>query len=226
MLRKYQSVGMYVNETLGRQGPNGMRKIMIQTYVSLDGMMQAPGAPDEDPSDGFALGGWTLCHWHDSMDEIMSEEMAEDYDLLLGRRTYDIFAAHWPNAGDDDPVATKFNKATKYVVTSTPDTLEWENSQAITGDIVAGISKLRQGDGLPLCVAGSSQLVHTLLEHQLFDEILLWTFPLILGSGKRLFAESGAPTDLELISHRTSQTGVTMTNYRSAGGMELHSPTS
>ncbi|SLN77878.1 hypothetical protein ROA7023_04548 [Roseisalinus antarcticus] len=149
--------------------------------------------------------------------------MAEDYDLLLGRRTYDIFAAHWPNAGDDNPVTQKFNKATKYVATSTPDTLDWENSQAITGDIAKGIAELKQGDGLPLSVQGSSQLIQTLLQNRLADELFVWTFPVVLGAGKRFFGEGAVPQGLELEDVKTSTTGVTMTRYRAAGGVKIGS---
>ena len=200
-----------------------MRKITIQTFKSLDGVMQAPGAPEEDRDGEFALGGWSQPYWDERMGEVMGESMAEDYDLLLGRTTYDIFAAHWPNAGDDDPVAQKFNRATKYVVTSTPETLHWENSQAITGEVAKGISELKNGDGLPLSVQGSSQLIRLLLEHGLADEFFVWTFPVVLGSGKRLFDSGAIPRALELHSARTSTTGVTMIRYRAAGDVKVGS---
>ncbi|WP_306259854.1 dihydrofolate reductase family protein [Pararhizobium sp. IMCC21322] len=200
-----------------------MRQIKIQTFMSLDGVMQAPGGPDEDTSCGFALGGWSQPYWDEMMGEVMSQAMAEEYDLLLGRKTYDIFAAHWPNAGDDNPVTQKFNKATKYVATSAPDTLEWQNSEAITGDVAAAIAELRQGDGLPLSVQGSSQLIQTLLENRLADEFFVWTFPVVLGSGKRLFGDGAAPLGLELDDLKTSTTGVSMARYRAAGDVKIGS---
>ena len=200
-----------------------MRKITIQTFMSLDGVLQAPGAPEEDRDGGFTLGGWSQPYWDEMMGEVMGESMAEDYDLLLGRTTYDIFAAHWPNVGDDDPVAQKFKRATKYVVTSTPETLDWENSQAITGEVCKEISELKNGRGLPLSVQGSSQLIQLLLENGLADEFFVWTFPVVLGSGKRLFDSSAKPRALELHSTRTSTTGVTMARYRAAGGVKVGS---
>ena len=200
-----------------------MRPIKIQTFMSLDGVMQAPGGPDEDTSGGFTLGGWSQPYWDEMMGDIMGKAMAEEYDLLLGRRTYDIFAAHWPNAGDDNPVTQKFNKATKYVATSAADTLEWQNSQAITGDVAATIAELKQGDGLPLSVQGSSQLIQTLLAHGLADELFIWTFPVVLGSGKRLFGNGTVPLGLELDDVKTSTTGVTMARYRAAGDVKIGS---
>lgn len=200
-----------------------MRPIKIQTFMSLDGVMQAPGAPDEDTSEGFTLGGWSQPYWDDMMGGIMGQAMEEEYDLLLGRKTYDIFAAHWPNAGDDNPVTQKFNKATKYVATSTPDTLKWENSQAITGDAVKDIAELKKGNGLPLSVQGSSQLIQTLLKNGLGDEMFVWTFPVVLGSGKRLFGTGAVPFGLKLDDAKTSTTGVTMARYRSAGDVKIGS---
>lgn len=191
--------------------------------MSLDGVMQAPGGPGEDDEGGFAFGGWSQPHWDEKMGEVMTQAMEEEYDLLLGRKTYDIFAAHWPNAGDDNPVTQKFNNATKYVVTSNPDTLDWQNSQPITGDVAKGIAELKQGDGLPLSVQGSSQLIQTLLEHRLADELFVWTFPVVLGSGKRLFGEGAVPLGLELDDVMTSTTGVTMARYRAAGDVKLGS---
>lgn len=200
-----------------------MRQIKIQTFMSLDGVMQAPGGPEEDTSGGFELGGWSQPYWDDMMGEVMGQAMAEEYDLLLGRKTYDIFAAHWPNAGDDNPVTQKFNKATKYVATSAPDTLEWQNSQAITGDVAAAIAELKQGDGLPLSVQGSSQLIQTLLENRLADEFFVWTFPVVLGSGKRLLGNGAVPLGLELDNLKTSTTGVSMARYRAAGDVKIGS---
>lgn len=200
-----------------------MRPIKIQTFMSLDGVMQAPGGPDEDTSGGFTLGGWSQPYWDDMMGEVMGQAMSEEYDLLLGRKTYDIFSAHWPNAGDDNPVTQKFNKATKYVATSVPDTLNWENSQALTGDVAKKVSELKDGDGLPLSVQGSSQLIQTLLQNRLADEMFIWTFPVVLGAGKRLFGEGAMPNGLELDDLKTSTTGVTMARYRAAGDVKIGS---
>lgn len=200
-----------------------MRKITIQTFTSLDGVMQAPGAPAEDTSGGFALGGWSQPYWDVMMGGVMGEAMAEEYDLPLGRRTYDIFAAHWPNAAADDPVARKFNAATKYVATSAPDTLTWRNSQPISGDVAQGIAALKAGDGPPLSVQGSNQLIQTLLENGLADDLSVWTFPVVLGSGKRLFGRGAVPLGLELADLKTSSTGVTMARYRAAGDVRTGS---
>lgn len=200
-----------------------MRPIKIQTFMSLDGVMQAPGGPEEDTSGGFTLGGWSQPYWDDKMGEIMGQAMAEEYDLLLGRKTYDIFAAHWPNAGEDNPVTQKFNKAQKYVATSSPDTLNWENSQAITGDIAKNIAGLKQSDGLPLSVQGSSQLIQTLLENRLADDLFVWTFPVVLGAGKRLFGNGAVPQGFEVADMKLSTTGVTMARYRAAGDVKMGS---
>ncbi|RLJ41326.1 dihydrofolate reductase [Litoreibacter meonggei] len=200
-----------------------MRPIKIQTFMSLDGVMQAPGGPDEDTSGGFTLGGWSQPYWDDMMGEVMGRAMSEEYDLLLGRKTYDIFAAHWPNAGDDNPVTQKFNKATKYVATSSSAALDWENSQAITDDVAKGVAELKRGDGLPLSVQGSSQLIQTLLENLLADELFIWTFPVVLGSGKRLFGGGAIPQGFELADTQTSTTGVTMARYRAAGDVKVGS---
>ena len=135
-----------------------MRKIVVQTFVTLDGVMQAPGGPEEDPEGGFEHGGWSVNYWDEQMGEVMDRAMAEPYDLLLGRKTYDIFAAHWPRAGDD-PVAVKFNAARKYVATSSPGTLAWENSEALVGDVAAAVAALREGEGPTLSVQGSSRLI-------------------------------------------------------------------
>ncbi|ASJ73945.1 dihydrofolate reductase family protein [Granulosicoccus antarcticus] len=200
-----------------------MRPVKIQTFISLDGVMQAPGGPEEDTAGGFTLGGWSQPYWDAKMGEVMGQAMAEEYDLLLGRKTYDIFAAHWPNAGDDNPVTQKFNKSNKYVVTSSPNTLDWENSQPITGDVAKGILQLKQGVGLPLSVQGSSELIQLLLENRLADELLVWTFPVVLGSGKRLFGVGIAPLGLELDDIQISSTGVTMARYRTAGDVKIGS---
>lgn len=200
-----------------------MRPVKIQTFVSLDGVMQAPGGPNEDTSGGFTLGGWSQPYWDEVMGVVMGQAMAEDYDLLLGRKTYDIFAAHWPNAGENNPVTQKFNKATKYVATSSPESLNWQNSKPITGDVAKAITELKNSEGLPLSVQGSSQLIQTLLEKRLADELFVWTFPVVLGSGKRMFDDSAVPVGLELENLKTSTTGVAMARYRVAGDVKTGS---
>ncbi len=190
-----------------------MRNLAVLTFVTLDGVMQAPGHQEEDFSGGFIHGGWCINYWDEVMEHVMEEAMAPPYDLLLGRKTYETFAAHWPNAGDD-PIANILNNATKYVVTSTLNRLGWENSKRITGDIVAEVARLKNQDGPLLQVHGSCQLIQTLLSHELIDEFRLWTFPLIVGPGKRLFGQDTVPTNLTLVKTNATSNGVVMGIYR------------
>ena len=200
-----------------------MREIEVQTFATLDGVMQAPGGPDEDRSGDFAHGGWSQPYWDEAMGAAMGQAMAREYDLLLGRKTYDVFAAHWPNAPKGDPVRRKFDAATKYVVTSEPGTLAWQNSEAITGDVAGRIAELKGGEGPMLSVQGSSQLVQALLEHGLVDSFRIWTFPVVLGTGKRLFGEGAVPLGLALAETETSSTGVVMSRYDAAGDVRTGS---
>jgi len=196
-----------------------MRKIVVQTFATLDSVMQAPGGAGEDPSGGFAHEGWSVNYWDEYMGRRMAESLAEPYDLLLGRKTYNIFANYWPRA--DDPVITpKFNAAIKYVATSSPETLAWENSVALTGDVAEAVAKLKQGDGPTLSVQGSSQLVQALLANDLVDEFNLWIFPLVLGEGKRLFGPGAHLLGLDLVDSTTSSTGVQLNRYRAAAPRE------
>ena len=197
-----------------------MRDLAILTFLTLDGVMQAPGGPEEDPSGGFMHGGWARNCWDDVMEQVMGEAMAAPYDLLLGRKTYEIFAAYWPDAGNDPP-ANKLNNATKFVATSTLSKLEWGNSVRITGDIAAEVPRLKDQDGPLLQVHGSWQLIQTLLSHGLIDEFRLWIFPVIVGSGKRLFAQGTVPTGLTLIKTDTCSTGAMMSIYRRAGMQQV-----
>ncbi len=190
-----------------------MRKLAILTFLTLDGVMQAPGQPEEDLSGDFKYGGWSVDYWDEVMAQVSEEAMAEPYDLLLGRKTYEIFAAYWPNAGNDQQ-ADKLNNATKYVVTSTPSKLEWKNSLAVTGDIAAAVSRLKDQDGPLLQVHGSWQLIQALLAHDLIDEFRLWTFPVVVGSGKRLFDKGDARKHLKLIKTNSTSNGVVMSIYR------------
>ncbi|MEM1254746.1 MAG: dihydrofolate reductase family protein [Cyanobacteria bacterium P01_H01_bin.21] len=191
-----------------------LRQLAILTFVTLDGVMQAPSVPEEDTSGDFAHGGWARPCWDDAMTQVMREAMAEPYDLLLGRTTYDMFASTFPNAGDDNPVAVKLNQATKYVVTSTSGKLTWQNSHQISGDITAEVAQLKKQDGPLLQVHGSWQLVQTLLANELVDEFRLWTFPVVVGSGKRLFGNGNPQCSFSLVKTEATPSGVVMTIYR------------
>lgn len=194
---------------------NVTRNLAILTFLNLDGVMQAPGQPREDPSGGFIHGGWSVNYRDEVMEQVMEEAMAPPYDLLLGRKTYEIFAAHWPDA--DDPIANKLNNAPKFVATSTLSKLEWKNSIRITGDIAAEVSLLKDQDGPLLQVHGSWQLIQTLLSHQLIDEFRLWTFPLVVGPGKRLFGQNTIPTSFTLVKTKTTSNGVINEHLQARG---------
>ena len=192
-----------------------MRELAILSFVTLDGVMQSPTSAEEDPSGGFAGGGWGAPYWEEVMPQVYAEAMSEPYDLLFGRRTYDVFASHWPNVGGDDPVATRLNEGRKYVVTrSRTHPLPWEVSTRITGDVVDEIRKLKSGDGPLLQVHGSADLIQTLLAHDLIDEYRLWTFPVVVGGGKRLFAGGVVPGSLRLVRTGSTGNGVLMSVYR------------
>lgn len=192
-----------------------MRKIIVLTFVSLDGVMQAPGGPEEDTSDGFKFGGWTFPYFDEFGGEVMGEQMSHPFDLLLGRKTYDIFAAYWPKQTGD--IAAPLNKATKYVVSASSPKLDWEKSVLIEGDVVQKLKDLKQTDGPMLQVHGSGKLIQTLLKNDLVDELWLKTFPITLGSGKRLFAEGTIPAAFELTESKASPSGVIFANYTRAG---------
>lgn len=193
-----------------------MRRIIATAYVSLDGVMQAPGGPQEDPAGGFAHGGWLVPYWDEMMNKRITDSMAEPFDLLLGRRTYEIFAAHWPYAGDN-PIANRFNKATKYVVTRSLAHLDWANSIRIGGDAAAEVTRLKSGGGPDIQIWGSGDLLQTLTAAGLIDEYRIWIFPLVLGRGKRLFKDSLPARALALTDTATSSTGVVINTYRPAG---------
>jgi dihydrofolate reductase len=193
-----------------------MRRLIVSTFLSLDGVMQAPGGPGEDESGGFAQGGWSVNYWDEKMGQVMGEAMSAPFDLVLGRKTYDIFAAHWPNASEEDG-AKPLNDATKHVASRTRPTLEWANSVLIEGDAADGIAALKQQDGPELQVHGSSDLIQTLLRHGLVDQFRLWVFPVVIGSGKRLFAEGAVPAALRLVDSTASTTGVVIGTYEPAG---------
>src|SRR5215470_12583385 len=193
-----------------------MRKIIAITQVTLDGVMQSPGAPEEDPRNGFTHGGWAMPFLDDALNQAVSETIAGEFDMLLGRRTYEIFAAYWPNHGDN-PIGKAFNKATKYVVTRSLDRFDWENSQHIGGDLVDEVRRLKASDGPALHIWGSSELLQTLIAAELIDEYHIWVFPLVLGGGRRLFENGVPPRGLALVETRSTPKGVLINTYRSAG---------
>jgi dihydrofolate reductase len=200
-----------------------MRKLAVSTFLTLDGVMQAPGGPEEDSSGGFKHGGWSVNYWDETMGQAMDQAMAVPFDLLLGRKTYEIFAAHWPYAGDDDPVAKKLNEATKHVASRTLKTLAWKNSKLIAGDVAFEVAKLKKGNGPELQVHGSGNLIQTLLTTGLIDEFRLWIFPVLLGGGKRLFSAGAVSAGLTLVEAKSFTTGVTINTYRPSGPIRIGS---
>lgn len=199
-----------------------MRKLLVTTFLTLDGVMQAPGGPEEDAEGGFRHGGWSVNYWDDTMNEVMGETMGKPFDLVLGRKTYEIFAAYWPNASHEE-VAKPLNDATKYVASRTLTSLEWQNSVLIEGDVAQGVAALKEGDGPELQVHGSANLIQTLLKHELVDEFQLLVFPVLLGKGKHLFADGTIPSGLKLVDHKVASTGVTIGRYVPAGEVVLGS---
>jgi dihydrofolate reductase len=193
-----------------------MRKLIVQAFVTLDGVMQAPGGPEEDDSGGFAHGGWSVNYWDEQMGEVMDEATSAPFAMVLGRKTYDIMAAHWPRAGEEEGAKT-FNDATKHVASRNHPTLDWSNSVPIVGDAGEGIAALKKEDGPELQVHGSANLIQTLLRHALVDQFRLWVFPLVIGSGKRLFGEGTIPGGLELVDSKVSTTGVVIGTYEPTG---------
>jgi dihydrofolate reductase len=193
-----------------------MRKLIVSTFLTLDGVMQAPGGPGEDDSGGFAHGGWSVNYWDDRMGQIMGEAMSAPFALVLGRTTYDIFAAHWPHV-TDDAAAKPLNEATKHVASRGRPTLEWRNSVLIEGDVAGAVAALKEEDGPELQVHGSGNLIQTLMRHRLVDEYRLWLFPVVIGSGKRLFSEGAIPAGLRLVDSTVSTTGVVIGTYEPAG---------
>jgi len=198
-----------------------MRKVVVLSFISLDGVMQAPGGPDEDTSGGFQYGGWTVPYGDDLSGTLLVKQMSGLYDLLLGRKTYDIFAAYWPQR--TGAIADPFNKATKYVVSASAPKLTWEKSLLIDGNVVAKLKELKQQDGPMLQVHGSGSLIQTLLKNDLVDELWLKIFPVTLGTGKRLFAEGTVPAAFELMESQTSPSGVIFANYKRSGRVKTGS---
>jgi dihydrofolate reductase len=193
-----------------------MRKLAVNTFMSLDGVMQAPGGPDEDPTGGFTLGGWGVNYFDDEMMELVAESGA--YELLLGRGTYEIFAAHWPY--DEGPIADQLNGTRKHVASTTLEQVDWNNSTLITGDVAEYVAALKREDGAEIQVHGSPGLIQTLLKHDLIDEFRLWIFPVVIGTGKRFFGDGTIPAGLRLVDSKVTKTGVTVNTYERAGDIE------
>jgi dihydrofolate reductase len=204
-----------------------MRKIVGAAFVSLDGVMQAPGGPEEDPTRGFEYGGWVAPHWDDVIGAAMAETFSAPFDLLLGRKTYDIFAAHWPFVQMDPKasnfnalnmqIAERFNAITKYVATHRPETLTWQNTRSLGNDVVATLREIKKQEGPILLTQGSSDLLHSLLAHDLIDELRLLIFPVVLGRGKRLFDEGARAAAFKLTKSTVSPSGVVVAAYERAG---------
>jgi dihydrofolate reductase len=200
-----------------------MRKLAVLTFLTLDGVMQAPGGPEEDPSGGFTHGGWSVGYWDDFMGNVMTEQMRWPFDLLLGRKTYEIFAAYWPRAGAETPGGKQLNDARKFVVSTTLKKLDWANSVLVSGGVVKEIRKLKEESGPELQVHGSSNLIQTLLKYDLIDEFRLKIFPIVLGEGKRLFAEGAVPAGFKLIESKASPKGVIVADYGREGEVKTGS---
>lgn len=194
-----------------------MRKLVASTSVSLDGVMQAPGGPEEDPTADFAFGGWAFPYWDETLDLTDRGFEGEGREIVLGRRTYEIFEGFWPHLPADDPNARSMNGARKYVASRTRKTLRWENSVLLTGDVVEAVAALKAQPGNDLQIVGSGDLIQWLQAASLIDEYIVWTFPVILGRGKRLFETTVKPGALRLIDTKASPTGVVMSTYVSAG---------
>jgi dihydrofolate reductase len=193
------------------------RRIVGGAFLSMDGVMQAPGGPEEDPTGGFSSGGWTFHYWDEVMGEAMGQIFGRPYELLLGRRTYDIFSGFWPYQPADDPIAGPFNATVKHVVTHNRAPLEWANSRRVGDDVPAELVRLKQQDGPDLVIQGSSTLYPLLLRHNLLDELFVMTFPVVLGKGKRLFGEGTPAGAFKLVDSKTATTGVQIASYRPAG---------
>ena len=197
-----------------------MRKLIVLSFITLDGVMQAPGGPEEDPTGGFSYGGWTVPYFDEFLGNVMGEQMGRPFDLLLGRKTYEIFAAYWPF--QTDPGADGINNATKYVASHKPIISDWKSTVHIK-DVAQEVKKLKEQEGSEIQVHGSGNLIQALLKHDLVDEFWLKIFPVVLGSGKRLFAEGTIPGGFKLIESSTSPSGVIVASYVRAGKVKTGS---
>ena len=200
-----------------------MRKLVVTTFVTMDGVMQAPGGPGEDPSGGFSLEGWLVPHFDEAVGEQVTEWFTGAQDFLLGRTTYEIFYASWPKMISDDPVSQGLNFKRKYVASRTLSDVEWETAELLQGDVGDAVRKLKAGDGGELQVHGSAGLIQTLLAEDLVDELRLIVFPVLLGQGKRLFGDGTVPRTWKLGAQRTSSSGALMLSYERAGEVETGS---
>jgi dihydrofolate reductase len=189
------------------------RKLIVGTFVSLDGVMQAPGSSEEDTAEGFDLGGWSMSYWDEAMGGWMGEIMSQPSEMVLGRKTYDIFAGYWPNASPEEG-ADAMNGTTKHVASRTlAAPLAWVNSELLEGDAVEALTALKAQDGPDLNVVGSSNLIQSLLAAGLVDQFTIWIFPVVVGKGKRLFGDGAVPQGLKLVDSKVSSTGVILTTY-------------
>lgn len=208
-----------------------MRKVIAGVFLSVDGVMQAPGGPQEDTSGGFAFGGWLAPYWDETSGAAV-DALFKSFDLLLGRKTYDIFASYWPKVADgssesgspeDKSIALAFDKCRKYVATHDASSLKWKGSQALGADIIAGLTKVKAGAGPNLVIQGSSELVHQLMAAGLIDELQLMIFPVVLGKGKRFFDGTSMPRAFNLTGSETTSKGVIIAKYARAGEVEVGS---
>ena len=198
--------------------------LMAGTFVTLDGVMQAPGGPDEDRSGGFEHGGWSAGYWTEDMNPVVLEQHERGNALLIGRTTYEIFAGHWPRVPADDPMGAKLNSMKKYVVSDSLKTADWNNSTIVRGkDLKAHVAKLKAQPDLEVHVIGSAGLLQTLIREDLIDRYVVWVFPLVLGTGKKLFAEGAVPLGLTLKSSRQFQSGVVVNDFAREGGIKYGS---
>jgi len=198
-----------------------MRKLIASTFTSLDGVMQAPGGPDEDPTENFPLGGWSFAFWDEAMDLSAAGFDGKDRELVLGRKTYEIFEGYWPHQTEDNAIARTFNAAKKYVASRTLKSLQWNNSSVLGGDVVSAITALKGQPGHDLQIIGSGNLIQTLQAASLIDEYNVWAYPVVLGRGKRLFENGARPCALRLVASKVSKTGVVMCTYVPAGDILL-----
>jgi dihydrofolate reductase len=198
-----------------------MRKLIASTFTSLDGVMQAPGGPDEDPTDNFPLGGWTFAFWDEAVDLSAAGFDGKDRELVLGRKTYEIFEGYWPHQTEDNAIARTFNAAKKHVASRTLKSLQWNNSSVLGGDVVSAITALKGQPGHDLQIIGSGNLIQTLQAASLIDEYNVWAYPVVLGRGKRLFEKGARPCALRLVASKVSKTGVVMCTYVPAGDILL-----
>jgi dihydrofolate reductase len=199
-----------------------MRKIIVLSFITLDGVLQGPGGPEEDTSGGFEYGGWTVPYFDEYAGKIMSEQMGRPYDLLLGRKTYDIWKSYWPKH-NDNPIGAGINQATKYVASTTLTETDWEKTVILNNNVVEEIKKLKQGEGPELQVHGSGNFIQTLLRNDLVDELWLKIFPITLGSGKRLFDGGQIPATFTLEDCSHSPSGVIVANFKRGGEVKTGS---